>query len=98
MSRPGNEGFLAGRRPGHEAAPDTDSTPKGLLRIGDRTLLDIWLHALATSLREVQVNLHHLAPVVRRHVATRSGAPAVRLVEEHKLLGSAARCWPTLTS
>jgi len=38
---------------------------------------------------EVLVNLHHHAPVVRSHVAARSGPPAVRMVEEQELLGSA---------
>jgi mannose-1-phosphate guanylyltransferase len=38
---------------------------------------------------EVLVNLHHLPDVVRRHVAMRTGSPAVRLVFEPKLLGSA---------
>lgn len=82
--------FLLAAGLGTRLRPITDSTPKCMLRIGDRPLLDIWLDALATAgVQEVLVNLHHLAAVVRAHVAARSGPPAVRLVEESQLLGSA---------
>ncbi|MGH3922803.1 MAG: nucleotidyltransferase family protein [Pseudonocardiaceae bacterium] len=82
--------FLLAAGLGTRLRPITDSTPKCMLRIGDRPLLDIWLDALATAgVHEVLVNLHHLAAVVRSHVAARSGPPAVRMVEEPKLLGSA---------
>lgn len=86
--------FLLAAGLGTRLRPITDSTPKCLLRIDDRPLLDIWLDALAKAgVREVLVNLHHLAPVVRSHVAARSGPPAVRMVEEPELLGSAGTLW-----
>ncbi len=82
--------FLLAAGLGTRLRPITDSTPKCMLRIDGRPLLDIWLDALAKAgVREVLVNLHHLAPVVRSHVAARNGPPAVRLVEEQQLLGSA---------
>ena len=82
--------FLLAAGLGTRLRPITDSTPKCLLRIGSRTLLDIWLDALAgVGVREVLVNTHHLAPLVRSHVAARSGAPLVRVVHEPRLLGSA---------
>jgi len=82
--------FLLAAGLGTRLRPITDSTPKCMLRIGDRPLLDIWLDALAKAgVHEVLVNLHHHAPVVRSHVAARSGPPAVRMVEEQELLGSA---------
>ncbi|MGH3822599.1 MAG: nucleotidyltransferase family protein [Pseudonocardiaceae bacterium] len=82
--------FLLAAGLGTRLRPITDSTPKCLLRIGDAPLLDIWLDALAgAGVHEVLVNLHHLADVVRSHVAARRGPPAVRLVEEPELLGSA---------
>ncbi|MGH3828887.1 MAG: nucleotidyltransferase family protein [Pseudonocardiaceae bacterium] len=82
--------FLLAAGLGTRLRPITDSIPKCMLRIGDRPLLDIWLDALATTgVHEVLVNLHHFAPVVRAHVAARGGPPAVRLVEEPELLGSA---------
>jgi len=82
--------FLLAAGLGTRLRPLTDTTPKCMLPIGDRPLLDIWLDALAKAgVDEVLVNLHHLAHVVRSHLAARSGPPAVRLVEEHELLGSA---------
>jgi mannose-1-phosphate guanylyltransferase len=82
--------FLLAAGLGTRLRPLTDSTPKCMLRIGDRPLLDIWLDALAAAgVHEVLVNLHHLAPVVRAHLAARRGDPVVHLVEEPELLGSA---------
>jgi len=82
--------FLLAAGLGTRLRPLTDSTPKCMLPIDGRPLLDIWLDALAKAgVHEVLVNLHHLAGVVRAHVAARGGPPAVRLVEEPRLLGSA---------
>lgn len=82
--------FLLAAGLGTRLRPITDTVPKCMIRIGDRPLLDIWLDALhGAGVDEVLVNLHHLAPVVRAHLASRSGAPTVHLVEEPRLLGSA---------
>jgi mannose-1-phosphate guanylyltransferase len=82
--------FLLAAGTGSRLRPITETTPKCMLIIDDKPLLDIWLDALAgAGVDEVLVNLHHLPDVVRSHVAARSGAPAVRLVFEPKLLGSA---------
>jgi mannose-1-phosphate guanylyltransferase len=70
--------------------PITDTIPKCMIPIGDRTLLDIWLDALdEVGVEQVLVNIHHLAPVVRAHVLARGGPPEVVLFEEPELLGSA---------
>lgn len=82
--------FLLAAGLGTRLGPITDSTPKCMLQIGGAPLLDIWLDALAgAGVHEVLINLHHRAAVVRSHLATRRGAPVVRLVEEPELLGSA---------
>lgn len=82
--------FLLAGGLGTRLRPITDTTPKCMLRIGDRPLLDIWLDALGKAgVHEVLVNLHHLPHVVRSHVAARRSPPAVRMVEEQELLGSA---------
>jgi mannose-1-phosphate guanylyltransferase len=82
--------FLLAAGLGTRLRPITDTTPKCMLPIGGRPLLDIWLDALAkVGVDEVLLNLHHLAPVVRAHVAARGGSPRVRMVEEPELLGSA---------
>ena len=53
-------------------------------------MLDIWLDAMAkVGVSEVLLNAHHLADQVQAHLAARVGAPAVHLVVEPELLGSA---------
>lgn len=82
--------FLLAAGRGLRLRPITESTPKCMLRIGERPMLDIWLDALGKAgVDEVLVNLHHLAPVVRAHVEARTAPPAVHLFEEPELLGSA---------
>ena len=82
--------FLLAAGIGSRLRPITDSTPKCMLMIGDRPLLDVWLDAFdRAGVDEVLVNLHHLPDVVRHHVAARTGPPAVRMVFEPELLGSA---------
>lgn len=75
---------------GSRLRPLTDSTPKCLIPIGGRTLLDIWLDALALAgVSEVVVNLHHLSGQVAAHIDARDQWPRVRPVLEPVLLGSA---------
>jgi mannose-1-phosphate guanylyltransferase len=82
--------FLLAAGTGSRLRPITETTPKCMLVIGGKPLLDIWLDALAgAGVDEVLVNLHHLADVVRAHIAERTAGPAVRLVFEPELLGSA---------
>lgn len=82
--------FLLAAGIGSRLRPITDTTPKCMLVIDDRPLLDIWLDSFEQAgVTEVLVNLHHLPDVVRRHLAARAGPPAVRLSFEPELLGSA---------
>ena len=82
--------FLLAAGLGTRLRPITDRTPKCLVEIGGRPLLDIWLDALAKAgVHEVLVNTHHLAGAVQAHVARRTTPPLVRLSHEPVLLGSA---------
>ena len=82
--------FLLSAGLGSRLRPLTDVTPKCMLAIDGRPMLDIWLDALdRAGVDEVLVNLHHLPHVVRRHLAVRTGPPAVRTSFEPELLGSA---------
>lgn len=82
--------FLLAAGIGSRLRPITDATPKCMLVLGGRPLLDIWLNAFARAgVDEVLINLHHLPDVVRRHLAAHMGPPAVRTVYEPELLGSA---------
>jgi len=82
--------FLLAAGVGSRLRPITDTTPKCMIVIDDRPLLDIWLDAFdRAGVDEVLVNLHHLPDVVQRHIAGRVGPPVVRTVFEPELLGSA---------
>jgi mannose-1-phosphate guanylyltransferase len=82
--------FLLAAGIGSRLRPITDTTPKCMVTIGDRPLLDHWLDAFGRAgVTEVLINLHHLPDTVRDHVAARTAPPAVRLVYEPELLGSA---------
>ncbi len=82
--------FLLAAGLGSRLRPITDATPKCMLVIDDRPLLDIWLDAFdRAGVDEVLVNLHHLPDVVRGHIAARTAPPTVRTFFEPELLGSA---------
>jgi mannose-1-phosphate guanylyltransferase len=82
--------FLLAAGLGSRLRPITDTTPKCMLPIGDRPLLDIWLDEFnRAGVDEVLVNLHHLPGVVREHIAARTAPPKVGTVFEPELLGSA---------
>ena len=82
--------FLLAAGLGTRLRPLTDTTPKCLVDVGGRPMLDIWLDALAKAgVHEVLVNTHHQANLVAAHVADRMTPPAVRLSHEPVLLGSA---------
>ena len=85
--------FLLAAGVGSRLRPITDTTPKCMLAIGGRPLLDIWLDAFdRAGIDEVLVNLHHLPDVVRSHLKARAESPrppTVRTVLEPQLLGSA---------
>jgi mannose-1-phosphate guanylyltransferase len=82
--------FLLAAGLGTRLRPITDTVPKCMLAIDGRPLLDVWLDEFGRAgVAEVLVNLHYLPDVVRRHLATRTGTPAVRTFFEPELLGSA---------
>jgi mannose-1-phosphate guanylyltransferase len=82
--------FLLAAGIGSRLRPLTNTTPKCMLPIAGRPLLDHWLDAFdLAGVDEVLVNLHHLPDVVRDHLAARSGSPRVVLSYEPELLGSA---------
>jgi mannose-1-phosphate guanylyltransferase len=82
--------FLLAAGLGTRLRPLTDTMPKCMIPVGGRPMLDIWLDALAKAgVDEVLVNIHHFAPLVREHLVARLDPPAVRVVHEPELLGSA---------
>ncbi len=82
--------FLLAAGIGSRLRPITDTVPKCMVPIDGQPMLDIWLDAFGRAgVDEVLVNLHHLPDVIRHHLQTRAGAPAVRTFFEPELLGNA---------
>ncbi len=77
---------------GTRLRPLTDRTPKCLLPLAGRPLLDFWLDALGLAgVREALVNTHAHAEQVRDYIERTNRRGGMRLTEFHepKLLGSA---------
>lgn len=81
---------------GTRLRPITDTTPKALVPVGGRPMLDYWMDLLAKAgIRDVLINTHHLPEQLREYVAkiNRDGhaGQVFRMHETHEptLLGSA---------
>jgi mannose-1-phosphate guanylyltransferase len=82
--------FLLAAGLGTRLRPLTDTTPKCMLPIDGRPMLEIWLDSLQKAgADEVLLNLHHLPDVVTGYLEGRRGGPKVTTVFEPELLGSA---------
>jgi len=77
---------------GTRLRPITDTTPKCLVPIGGRPLLDYWFDRLAeVELRDVLINTHHLREQVRAYLERLNQSERFHVTEsyEPQLLGSA---------
>ncbi len=77
---------------GTRLRPITLDTPKCLVPIADRPLLDYWFDLLEEAdIRDVLINNHHLPDQVREYIASKNAATSFQIVEayEPELLGSA---------
>jgi mannose-1-phosphate guanylyltransferase len=77
---------------GSRLRPLTDTIPKCLVPINGKPLLDYWLDALELAgIREALINTHHLADLVRQHIADANRKRSLSIHEsfEPVLLGSA---------
>lgn len=67
---------------GTRMRPLTDTTPKPLVKVAGKTLLDHGLDALAAAgIERAVVNVHHLAPQIVEHVRTRA-VPRITISDE----------------
>jgi MurNAc alpha-1-phosphate uridylyltransferase len=82
---------------GARMRPLTDHTPKPLLKLGGRTLLDHALDRLAEAgVQRAVVNVHYQADEIEAHLQARGGAPAITVRREADLLdtgGAVAAAW-----
>lgn len=74
---------------GTRLRPLTDTSPKCLVPIGGRPLLEIWLDSLSQAgIGPILVNTHYLPEAVERHVTQSVHRTRVNLVHEPELLGT----------
>ncbi len=74
---------------GSRLRPLTDTTPKCLVRVHDRPLLDYWLDLVFEGgIERALLNTHWLAGQVREHVAGSVWRSRIDLVHEEDLLGT----------
>src|SRR3954454_255329 len=72
---------------GKRMRPLTATTPKPLISVGGKPLLDHVLEKLrAAGVRKVVVNVHYLADAVEAHLASRGHGLEVAISDERKLL------------
>lgn len=75
---------------GTRLRPITNDTPKCLVEIDGRPLLDYWFELLSKGgISEVIINTHHLADIVSTYLEHRHSKIPVHQVYEKKLLGTA---------
>ncbi len=75
---------------GSRLKPYTNESPKCLIEINNRPLLDYWLHALFSSgIKEILINTHYLSQKVEKFVKSSKFSNKIKLVREKKLLGTA---------
>lgn len=77
---------------GTRLRPRTETTPKCLIPVAGRPLLDYWFDRFAAAgLRTVRINTHHLPDQVRAYISTKNatGRFSVSETYEPTLLGSA---------
>ena len=79
--------------------PITDSTPKPMIQVGGRTLIDRAIDRLEESdVKKVVVNLHHLGDKIERHLVARK-SPEIEFSYEDELLetgGGVVKALPLL--
>lgn len=74
---------------GSRLKPLTDTTPKCLVSVRGRVLLDIWLENLSRAgIGPFLLNTHHLGESVRQHIDRSPFRSAVTTVHEEHLLGT----------
>lgn len=85
---------------GTRMRPISDTTPKPLIEVAGRTLLDRAIDRLALAgVARVVVNLHYKAEMVAAHLAARAQPPRIELSREPALLetgGGVKRALPLL--
>ena len=80
--------MMAGGR-GERLRPLTDETPKPLLPVDGKPIIDYNVEELeACGVKKIYVTVNYLAPLIEKHFSKRKGRAEVECVEEPKRLGT----------
>ena len=80
--------LMAGGR-GERLRPLTDDTPKPLLPVDGKPIIDYNIEELeACGIKKIHVTVNYLADQIRRHFKDRTGLASIKCVEEPKRLGT----------
>ena len=75
---------------GTRLRPLTDTTPKCLMPINGKPLLDIWCESLLNAgVTRLLINLHYKSDLVQQHISKSKFAKSVETIFEPQLLGTA---------
>ena len=75
---------------GTRLRPLTDTTPKCLVTINGKPLLDIWCESLLNAgVTRLLINLHYKSEQVKKHISNSKFAKSVETIFEPQLLGTA---------
>ncbi|KZR61069.1 nucleotidyltransferase family protein [Prochlorococcus sp. MIT 1306] len=75
---------------GTRLRPITYVTPKCLVPVGEKTLLDRWINKLQEiNCKEIGINLHYLGGIIEKHLLEKAGKEKLRMFKEDVLLGTA---------
>lgn len=75
---------------GQRLGARTQDTPKPMLPIGDKPILDHIVGSLeAAGIREVYVSVHYLADQIRQFIGARANKARLQVLEERRPLGTA---------
>ena len=85
---------------GKRLRPITDKTPKPMLEVAGRTLLDhIIDHLAASGIERVVINIHHLGSLIEQHISRRTDVEVLISDESDQILetgGGIAKALPLL--
>ena len=97
--RPKNAMILAAGF-GKRLRPITNKTPKPMLEVAGRTLLDHSIdHLAASGIEKVVINIHHLGSLIEQHISRRTDVEIVISNESDEILetgGGVAKALPLL--
>ena len=72
---------------GKRMLPLTETTPKPLIRIGQKNLLERSIELLIKiGVKEIVLNIHHLSNEIKKFVNEKNYEVSIRLIKEEKLL------------